>query len=102
MRTVADLVSTLEAPGVVFWADSVGLRFDCEDAMLEPGDSKLVGELVYERESEALEFLRRRETLERFGKYAGLFRSCVYRIWNAPEMLPWLRLRAPKLYADLH
>lgn len=100
MRTVADIVSTLEARGMTFWVDGIGLRFDCEDAALEPGDSKLVGELV-EREDEALAFIRRREKLDSFGKFAGLFRSCVFRIWNPPGMLPWLRERCPRLYSEL-
>jgi hypothetical protein len=100
--TVADIVATLESRGMTFGADRSGLlRFSYEDAALQKGDSELVGELVLEREDEALAFIRRRERLDDFGKFAGLFRSYVFRIWNAPEMLPWLRLRAPKLYKEL-
>ncbi len=102
MRPVADLVSTLEAHGMTFWVDRAGmLRFDYEDAALVQGDSQLVGELVLQREREAIEFLRRREKTDQFGKYAGLLRTFAFRFCNPPELMPWLRLRAPKLYSRL-
>lgn len=101
MRTVADLVSTLEARGVVFWVHGALLRFDCEDAALRPGDPALVGELVLQRESEAIAFLRRREKTDEFGKFAGAFRLMLFRFLSPKELVPWLRERCPKLHRDL-
>jgi hypothetical protein len=101
VEPVAEIIAALESRGMTFWADGIGLRFDCEDATLEPGDSRLVGELVYEREHEALEFIRRRESLDNFGKYAGMFRLALYRIRMPQGALVWLRDRAPKLYREL-
>jgi hypothetical protein len=101
VEPVAEIIAALERHGMVFWADRTGLRFAYEDAALEPGDSARVGELVLEREDEAVAFIRRRARTDDFGKFAGLFRSAVYKMWNLPEMLPWLRERCPSLYSDL-
>jgi hypothetical protein len=101
VEPVAEIIAALESHGMVFWADRTGLRFAYEDAALEPGDSAKVGELVLEREDEAVAFIRRRARTDEFGKLAGLFRSAVFKMWNPPEMLSWLRGRCPGLYRDL-
>jgi hypothetical protein len=101
VEPVAEIIAALESRGITFWADGVGLRFAYEDAALQPGDSKLLGEVVLDREDEAVAFIRRRQRLDDFGKFAGMFRSAVYRIRTPRGVLVWVAERAPKLHREL-
>jgi hypothetical protein len=102
VEDVGTLVAEMESRGITFHADSVGVRFPCEDADSQlPGDPARLSELVLDRADETLDFLGRRTKPTGFGAYAGIFRAAVYRIRTSAEMLPWLRERCPSLYADL-
>jgi hypothetical protein len=102
VEPVAELVAGLESRGVRFFADGIGVRFECKDSgALLPTDPARLGELVLERPEETLRFLTSRARPSSFGLYAGEFRALTHRICNPPGMLPWLRERYPGIYAEL-
>lgn len=102
MEPVAEIVAALESRGVRFYADSVGVRFACDDAgSLLPGDPARLSEIVLDRADETLDFLGHRNRPTGFGAYAGIFRAALYRFRTPAGLLPWMRERCPSLYADL-
>jgi hypothetical protein len=102
VEEIASLVSALESRGVSFYADTLGVRFECDDtSKLLQTDTSRIGELILERQDETLAFLASRARPTNFGAYAGIFRAAMYRICNPAGMLLWLRERCPGIYAGL-
>ncbi len=100
MEAIASLVAQLESRGVEFHQNPSRVNFSVRDTRdLLPEDTNRIGELILEREDELRSYLENRGAT--FGAFAGVFRSFACRIQTPAGMMPWLRERAPRLYADI-
>ena len=100
MEAIASLVARLESVGVSFHKHPSHVGFSMKDtAGMVAEDTARLGELILEREDELRSYLESRGAT--FGRFAGVFRAFTYRNRTPAGLLPWLRERAPHLYADI-
>jgi len=100
VEAIASLVAQLESRGVQFHQHPNLVAFSVRDwRALVPEDTGRLGELILDREPELRSFLENRAAT--FGAFAAVFRSFVCRNHTPAGLLPWLRERAPHLYADI-